>query len=81
MISCEHHDYVEIVCTFNYPIKLTMKSGLIMKGIAQDTALNESRAECIKVKIEDEECLVVLDDIQVMEVSVDNPHFKSVSFC
>lgn len=81
MLSCEHHDYVEIVCTFKYPIKLMMKSGLIIECIAQDTLLNENRTECIKVKIKDEECLVALDDIQVMEVSVDNPYFKSVSFC
>ena len=80
MISCEQHDYVEIVCTFKYPIKMTMKSGLTIDCVAQDTALNKNRAECIKVKIDDEESLVVLDDIKVMEVCVDNPHFKSVSF-
>jgi len=80
MISCEQHDYIEIVCTFKYPIKLRMKSGETIEGVAQDTSLNENRAECIKVKIKDVESLVILEAIMKMEVCVDNPHFKSVSF-
>lgn len=39
MISCEQHDYIEIVCTFNYPIKLMMKSGQVIEGIALDTQI------------------------------------------
>jgi Rho-binding antiterminator len=80
MITCEQHDYIEIACTFNYPIKLIMKSGKIIECIALDTKLNEDKVECIKVKQKGEEVLVVLDDIAKLEVCLDNPHFKSVTF-
>lgn len=80
MISCDQHDYIEIVCTFQYPIKLTMKSGIMMECVALDTALNENREECIKVNLSGDQLLVVLEDILKLEVCVENPHFKTISF-
>ena len=80
MISCDQHDHIEIACTFRYPLKLTMRSGLVIDCIAIDTGLNENRDECILVNIDGTESLVVLENISVLEVSVDNPHFHTVSF-
>ena len=80
MISCEQHDYIEIVCTYKYPIKLTMKSAVVIKCVALDTCLDENRLECIKVGIDGVDNLVVLDDISLLEVCVSNPHFSSVTF-
>lgn len=80
MISCDQHDYIEIVCTFQYPIKLTMKSGIVMECVALDTILNENREECIKVNLSGDQLLVVLEDILKLEVCVENPHFKTISF-
>jgi len=80
MISCVQHDHIEIVCTFRYPIKLTMKSGSVIECIALDTKLNENRDECIKVDLKGAESLVVLNDISVLEVCVHNPHFHIVCF-
>ncbi|WP_281559954.1 Rho-binding antiterminator [Thalassomonas sp. RHCl1] len=80
MISCDQHDYIEIVCTFQYPIKLTMKTGIVVECIALDTKLNENRDECIKVDLNGAERLFILDNISVLEVCVDNPHFHTVSF-
>jgi len=80
MISCEHHDYIEIACTYRYPLRLTMRSGEVLECIALDTGLNESRAECIKVDASGKNRLVVLDDILEMEARVKNPHFNSVKF-
>lgn len=80
MITCDQHDYIEIVCTFRYPIRLTLKSGIEIECIALDTKPNENKAECIKVDLNGDENLVVLDDISKLEVCVDNPHFQLVSF-
>lgn len=80
MISCEKYDYIEIVCTFNYPIKLTMKAGGAINCVGLDIEVNDENQECIKVNIGGVESLVVLDDILMLEVSIDNPHFKLVSF-
>ena len=82
MISCNNYDYIEIVCTYHYPIKLTLKSGQVVFCVCSDTSRNESREECLKVIIEKEqtERLVVLDEIEKMEARVGNPHFQSVTF-
>jgi Rho-binding antiterminator len=80
MISCEQHDYIEIVCTFNYPVKLMMKSGKVIEGTALDTQLNEQRQECIKIQQPGIEALVVLDQVAKLEVSITNPHFQSLVF-
>ncbi|MEM8844498.1 MAG: Rho-binding antiterminator [Pseudomonadota bacterium] len=42
MITCELHDYIEIVCTYRYPIKIKTKTGASFKGIAIDSALDEN---------------------------------------
>ncbi|MFQ3230193.1 Rho-binding antiterminator [Reinekea sp.] len=80
MISCNEYDYIEIVCMFKYPIKLTLKTGETIECTALDTARNDSREECIKVEQSNTEILVVLSSISKLEVCVENPHFTEVSF-
>ena len=80
MISCNQHDYIEIVCMYRYPIKLTLKSGDIIQGIAQDTQRNDRRDECIKINIDGVERLVILEEIKTLEVTLDNPHLQKIGF-
>ena len=80
MISCNHYDYIEIVCMHRYPIKLTMKNGAIIEGIALDTKRNVSRDECILIKIDQTNCLVILNDISTLAITIENPHFSEVFF-
>jgi len=80
MISCSDHDYIEIACSYRYPVRLYLKSGEIIDCTAKDTTLNKDREECMLIELEGSERLVLLDDILVMEAKVENPHFKSVSF-
>lgn len=80
MINCEQHDHVEVACMFNYPVQLFMKSGEVIEGIALDTKLNDNKRECIKINQEGSDLLVELDEVTKMAVSVENPHFKEVTF-
>ncbi len=80
MIPCDQHDYIEIACTYRYPVRLTLKSGVLIEGTALDTAFNANHAECIKLEVNGTEQLVVLDEIAKLEATIDNPHFQSVSF-
>ena len=80
MISCDQHDYIEIACTFGYPLKLTMKSGAVIECIALDTKLDDHKIECIKVDLGNDERLIVLDDISKLAACVENPHFDVISF-
>lgn len=80
MISCEHHDYIEIACLYNYRVRLLLDSGAELEGTAVDTGRNQSNDECIKVRVGNADNLVVLDSITSMEVLVENPHFNRVTF-
>jgi len=80
MISCNEYDYVEIVCMYRYPVKITLKTGLIIEGIALDTQYNAERKECIKVDVDDTETLIVLASIAMLEVGIENPYFQQISF-
>jgi Rho-binding antiterminator len=80
MISCNQHDYIEIVCMYHYPIKLALKSGDIIQGVALDTQRNDQRDECIKMDIKGVRRLVVLQEIKILEVMVENPHLQKVTF-
>lgn len=80
MISCNEYDYVEIVCMYRYPVKITLKTGTVIEGIALDTQYNEDRKECIKVDVDDSETLITLAGIAMLEVGIENPHFQQISF-
>ena len=80
MISCNQHDYIEIVCMFRYPLRLTLKSGQLIEGIAVDVALNEDRLECLEMDINGQQHAIILDQISQLEVAVANPHFDKVCF-
>lgn len=80
MISCHEYDFIEIVCMHRYSIRLTLKTGEVLECIALDTQCNEQREECIKIKINNSEQLVVLDSLFKLEVCIDNPHFTEMFF-
>ena len=80
MISCNEYDYVEIVCMYRYPVKITLKSGTTIEGIALDTQYNADRKECIKVDVDDIETLITLASISMLEVGIENPHFLQIVF-
>lgn len=79
-MNCNEYDYIEIVCLYQYPIKLTIQTGDVIRCKALDTQYNQSREECIKVNIEGEENLIKLNEISTLEVCINNPHFTSVTF-
>lgn len=80
MISCDQHDYIEIVCMYHYTITLTMKSGEVINGTALDTQRNENQDECIKIESNGIGQLVILSEIKKLEVSDNNPHVQVVVF-
>lgn len=80
MIPCHEYDLIEIVCMHHYPIRLTMKTGDVLEGVAIDTRKSEMREECIVVKIGEQEKLLVLDQLFKLQVCIENPHISEVTF-
>jgi len=65
---------------YQYPIELTLKTGVLIAGTARDTCYNADREECIKLEGELQEQIVPLHAISSMQVTVDNPHLDKVNF-
>ena len=80
MLSCDLHDYIEIVCLYQYPLKLTLSSGAVLTGTARTTQYDDKRQECLLIQQQETEQLVLLDDIALLEVTVANPHLQQVRF-
>lgn len=80
MLKCDLHDYIEMVCLYHYPLKLTLNSGAVLSGTALTTRYNQQRQECLVIKQNDSEQQVVLEDIALLEVTVQNPHLQQVRF-
>ena len=80
MLNCDLHDYIEIVCLYHYPLKLTLSSGAVLTGTALTTRYNNQRQECLVIKQNYNEQQVVLEDIALLEVTVQNPHLQQVRF-
>ncbi|WP_019529087.1 Rho-binding antiterminator [Dasania marina] len=80
MINCNQHDYIEIACLYQLPIKLTLKSGAPIAATAIDTQRNDAKEECIKIKVGSDHQLIVLNDISTMQALIANPHFDTISF-
>ncbi len=80
MITCAQHDYVEIACLYRMGLILTLRSGLVCRGVALDTVRNGQGEECLKLDNGGIEELVVLDQVQLMEATEQNPHFEKVTF-
>lgn len=80
MMSCSDYDQIELVCTYAYPIKLTLNSGIIVEGIGLEIVRNNTGEESLKVKQDTTERLVVLASIATLEICVENPHFEKIAF-
>jgi Rho-binding antiterminator len=80
MIPCEQHDYIELVCTYRYPLKVVLRSGECIECIAQDTQYDQARRECIKVSVAGQDKLIVLEDMASLEVCISNPHVTKLTF-
>ena len=81
MISCDNHDYVEIACMYKMPLKLVLKSDLVIHCTALDTMRNELGEECMKVRIDNDDGFIVLDSIYTMEATTKNRHFTLIKLC
>ena len=80
MLKCDLHDYIEMVCLYHYPLKLTLSGGTVLTGTALTTRYNDQRQECLVIQQHQAEQQVLLEEIALLEVTVQNPHLQQVRF-
>jgi Rho-binding antiterminator len=80
MISCHLHDFIEIACMYRYRVRLTLRDGSTLSGIAQDTAVESNQREVLKLETANGMVKIDQDDLESMQAVDSNPHFSSVDF-
>lgn len=79
VISCELHDFIEVVCMYNYRLKLILKDGQIIEGKAIDIVNTPERREYLVID-GDTRQQIDLTRLSKMEVLTPNAKFREVIF-
>ncbi len=80
LISCELHDYIEVVCTYRYLLKLTLKDQSTIEGKARDVVTSPDKREFLLLETDIGEQQIELTMLRKMEVLSPNPQFQEVVF-
>ncbi len=79
LISCQLHDYIEIVCLYKYRVRLTLKDRQLIEGNAIDICIDAKKCEYLIVD-DGRKCQVELNQLTKMEVLSANAVFTAVVF-
>lgn len=77
-IACQLHDTIEVACLYRYRIRLILKDGSVVEGVATDVKSDSEKRELLLLTRPD--CRIELVDIARMEVLSANPVFRVVEF-
>lgn len=80
MLSCDKHDYLEIVCMFHYLVQVTEKTGTVTEGKAVDVQITDEKQEALLVQSLDDETFIVTDNIATIDVLTPGARFEQVVF-
>lgn len=82
VISCEQHDYFEIVCMRQSFVELTLDNGQLKAGYALDLMFDSKhQSEMIKLKQSTETQLIDIKQVKVLAAVNNNPaHNFKVDF-
>ena len=82
LIKCDLHDYIEIACTFRYPVLLSLDSGKEINSKAFDIVTKPDKTEYLLLLVDgsNDPAEVPLTELKQMQALIDNPHFDKVDF-
>ena len=78
-ISCDLHDYIEVVCMYGYQVRLELKDQQIFEGKAIDIITSPEKCEYLLIKNEQEQ-QVKLAQLAKLQVLTPNARFKEINF-
>lgn len=79
VLSCDLHDYLEIICMFHYQVRLTLEDGTTVVGEAVDVT-SKAPNEWLSVRmIQNELVQVEVADIALITVLTEGARFKEMN--
>ncbi|MDP2561763.1 Rho-binding antiterminator [Psychrobium sp. 1_MG-2023] len=80
MITCDQHDYVEIICMYKFRVKIVTLTRTVHQGTAIDTLLNKHRQECVLIETTKGHLEIPLDGIRYIDVYIKHEPVKTIHF-
>ncbi|MBK6618807.1 MAG: Rho-binding antiterminator [Nitrosomonas sp.] len=80
LISCELHDYIEVVCMYRYQIRLVLKDDSTIEGKARDILTTPDKKEFLLLEADGGSQQIELTKLRKLEVLSPNPQFREVVF-
>lgn len=77
-IDCSAFDYIELACLYRYPVRLYLRDGSSLEGIAADTRTSAVEGECLVLDTAGQRRSVRLDSIAELEPLRLNARFGRV---
>lgn len=78
-ISCELHDFIEVVCMYGYQVQLILKDDQVLEGKAVDITTSKEKREYLIIN-NGQEQQVELTQITKLMVLTPHAQFKEVNF-
>lgn len=79
-ISCDLHDYLEIACIYHYELKVTLRNGTSLVGIARTTLTLPSKEEVLQLDTHSEVTDVFMHELAQVDVLTARAKFQTLSF-
>lgn len=79
-LSCDLHDYLEIICMFHYQVKVTIKEGLQYEGEAKDVGRDQRKEECLILINEEQNIFIPTNQLKSIDVLTTGARFSHVDF-
>jgi len=76
-IDCQAYDYIEIACTYQYWLNVTLKEGYELVGRAKTTRIIKDQGEFLELDISGKIIKLRLDSIDKITVLDKNPKFDT----
>ena len=79
-IDCSLYDHIEVICLYQYEIKILLKDNSILIGKAIDTKTNSEKFEFLHIKTRSDSQLIRLDKIKTIDVITKNSVLDQIKF-
>ena len=80
MLSCEHHDYIEIACLYHFEVEIVLHNKDSIQGFAETTETSPDKREWLVIRTDNLNQKINLNDITAMRAITLNSHFDKIYF-
>lgn len=79
-LACHLHDYLEVACLFGYRVRLTLRDGSTVEGMAETTLTLPGSLEVLRLDVDGQPRELPLCELVSLRVLTEAARFELVHF-